>query len=258
MRVRWFVAALVAAPAFVWVSASAFGGGSSPDGSRSTLAAAFADPLSLLAKRSPGHRSPGALLSSKPQRAGLAAAAPPPTQRILGRVRERPAAIPPLEGGAPVAAGDLVPLGAIPAQPGFASGGAPGIGGVPGFGGEPGSPFPGLPGGPGGGGPAGPTLPGSPDVPIVPVVPVTPVVVVPVVPVSPLTPPTTDLPVTPTTPVVPTGPGGPVTLPPTVSPVPEPASWVMMLFGFFALGCSMRRAGVRRAGRGPGQEASIA
>lgn len=247
MRVRWGVAIAVGVQAVVWMSASAIGGDSGGGATR-TLASVMADPLSLLAKRSPGGRGPGAMLSSKPSRALTASAAPPPTQRVLSRVRDRPVGAPVIEGLPPIAAspaaGDTVPLVTL-AQPDFLPGG-----GSPLFGGLP----IGQPGGPGFGGGVSPTLPGAPGGgPVTPVVPITPVVppiipTEPTVPGTPVTPvvPTGPGPVTPPTvgPVVPVVPGGPVS-PPTLSPVPEPASWMIMLMGFFAVGWSIRRAGAR-------------
>lgn len=253
MKIRWGWAAVAVVPVLVWMSAAAMGGGADGGGSR-TLAAVVGDPLSFLAKRSPGGRGAGALLSTKPHRAAVGAAAAPPAQRVLGRVRERPPIIPPLEGVAPMAAApsDMGPLASI-AQPGVTPGGATPVFGGPPMG-EPGLPYT----GPDGGGPT-PTLPGTPEVPVVPVVPIVPgvpvlppvVPVVPVVPVEPVVPGgPPDRPVTPIPPVVPVIPGGPVS-PPTPSAVPEPASWVIMLVGFFTVGWSIRRSGARRLSHRP-------
>jgi len=100
--------------------------------------------------------------------------------------------------------------------------------------------FVGGPGGGGGGGgqPGGPGEPGNPGEP-----PVNPPVNPPVTP-PPVNPPVTEPPVKPPVdppPVTPPGPGGP---PPT-SAVPEPATWAMMIIGFFGLGGAIRSQRVR-------------
>jgi hypothetical protein len=174
-------------------------------GARGTLMAALTDPLSLFADRSPGGRGAGALLSTKPMKTAMAD--PGPEERVLAGVRDRD---PPADG-LPELPGLNDP--AFAAGPGVppAGGGAPGDpgGGSPSF--APFSSLPGL-GGPGfisgGGGPPGSGPPGS-------------------------GPPGSDPPGG-------VG-GGPPGLPPVLSAVPEPGTWAMLIFGFFAVGAAMRR-----------------
>lgn len=182
--------------------------------------AALQDPLALLARRSPGHRGPGALHLTK--------SAAGPHERVLAGVRQRDLApdlapapgapviidIAPDAVAAPIAApgggadtgpvnGSLMPALVTPvAFPGIA--GLPGPAAVnsAGPGAAPGGTTPGGPGSPGGPG----TSPGSPGGP----------------PGSPGTPPGS--------------PGGPSagTPPPTIT-VREPATWLLMILGLVVL-----------------------
>lgn len=191
-----------------------------------TLVAVLKDPMTLFAERSPGGRAEGALLPTKP-----------PRERVLSTIRERDPAgtLPGVED--PVVAG--VPEAGAPGGPapeervlsgereGLPGGGAPGGFGGPGgfapFGGAPGGLIPenfatappGGPGDPGVPGDPGPDGPGNP---------------IPGTPPGLLDPgPGPD------------GPGIPPGLPGGGSPVPEPATWAMMLLGFFAIGAAIRR-----------------
>ena len=173
--------------------------------------AALTDPLALFAKRSPGHRGPGALHLTK--------AAAGPHERVLASVRQRdlaPGLAP--APGAPVVI-DIAP-GAV-AAPGEAVGTGPVNGslmpalvtptpfpGVPvaaadnpgGFGAPPGGTTPGSPGGLG----APPGSPGGPGAP-------------------------------------PGSPGGPSTgTPPPTITVREPATWLVLILGL-AVFLMMRR-----------------
>ena len=174
----------------------------------SAIAAAIADPASILAARSPGGRAPGALSQSKLiqtkrryARSGVKRPAGP-TERVLGQARTRPTdalplgdAVDPLIGtpfAIPQGAfGDVAGDGPAPVGPGAVGfAGTPitgiGIGGGGGGGGV----------GGGGGGDGG------------------------------------------TTPVV-----------PPVSAVPEPSTWLMTIFGFFAAGIGLRRRRPASVGR---------
>ncbi len=109
---------------------------------------------------------------------------------------------------------------ALPPMFGFPfGGGGPGGGGFGGGGG----------GGGGGGNPGEPGGPGEPEPPIVP-----PTVIVP--PTEPPTEPPVIPPLTPEPPIVP--PTTPII--PPVSAVPEPATWAMLIIGFFGLGSAIR------------------
>lgn len=175
-----------------------------------TLVAVLKDPLSLFAERSPGGRAEGALIPVK--------------ERVLSTIRERDPAgtLPGVDD--PVVAG--VPEGAAPGGPApeerVLSGereGLPGGGGAPGGFGGPGG-FAPFGGGPGGliPEPLATTFPGTP-------------------PTGPGDgDPGTD---GPGFPPAPPPPG--IFDPPGVSPVPEPATWAMMLLGFFAIGAAIRR-----------------
>ncbi len=185
-------------------------------GARGALMAALTDPLSLFADRSPGGRGAGALLSTKPMKTAMAD--PGPEERVLAGVRDRD---PPVDG-LPELPGLNDPAFAA-APGGLPPGGGPGDPADPPAGGSPFSPFSSLPplGGPGfvsgGGGPPGSDPPGS-------------------------GPPGTDPPG-----VGPPG-GGPPGLPPVLSAVPEPGTWAMLIFGFFAVGAAMRRRVRMQAG----------
>lgn len=180
--------------------------------SMAAMAATLADPASLLDRRSPGERDPGAKFSTKQKHA--AAPAGKPHERVLAAVRD-PALLPPIglpDMGAPV----LPPLpvfAALPAGPlgaGFPIGGGVGPAGF----GAPGIGAP-IPWGGGGGGGSGGTPTPTP------------------------TPTSTPTP-TPTPTSTPT---------PPVSAVPEPASWAMLLMGFATAGAILRRTGRETARR---------
>ncbi|MFN3514933.1 MAG: hypothetical protein ACK41C_17940 [Phenylobacterium sp.] len=114
MKSRWGAAAVAGILAVASISAVAVGRSVEDEESGAPLTAMLRDPLALLAMRSPGERGPGALLNSKPPRAK---AEPAPVERVLSTVRERPAAIEPLEAAAPVieplpAVFDILPPGA--------------------------------------------------------------------------------------------------------------------------------------------------
>lgn len=179
--------------------------------SLTTLVAVLKDPLTLFAERSPGGRAEGALLPTKP-----------PRERVLSTIRERdptgtlPGVDDPVVAGVPETAG---PGGPAPEErvlsgerDGFPGGGGGAPGGFAPFGGAPGGLIPenfvtpgdpGTPGGPGDPGPGDPG-PGGPDNPGLPGPP-------------------------------------PGLLDPGGAPVPEPATWAMMLLGFFAIGTAIRR-----------------
>lgn len=181
---------------------------------KAVIVAALQDPLSLFAQRSPGERS-GALLPIKPQRTAAAG----PQERVLSTIRERE---PPI-GLGPVEDNPVFPSGAPPAEdvlPG--TGGDPGVfaGSPAGFGAPaPLAPFASRVGQPGPGG-GNPGAPGEPTPPLVE---------------DPGTPPG----------------GGPPVSGPSVSPVPEPATWAMLILGFFAVGVALRRR--ERTQTGPAQ-----
>lgn len=144
------------------------------------IAQAVSDPLSLLAQRSPGERTPGAKFASKPERAATsmpkAVAAPSPSEAPQAYLA-MPVIEPPLPDFPPfVPAGAIPPLGPSFLPASFGGGIPPWFGGT------------GVP-------PFGP----------------------------PLIPPT------------------PASEPPPPSPVPEPASWAMMILGFGIIGGALRR-----------------
>jgi hypothetical protein len=180
--------------------------------STTTLLAVLKDPLTLFAERSPGGRAEGALIPVK--------------ERVLSTIRERdptgalPGVDDPVVAGLPEAPGpggpapeERVLSGEREGLPGGGGGAPGGFGGAPGgFGGPGFAPGPGglipedfataPPGGPGPG-------PGIDD-PII------------------------DGP----------GPGAPPPpgiFDPGASPVPEPATWAMLILGFFAIGAALRR-----------------
>lgn len=180
------------------------------------IIAAIRDPLSLFSDRSPGERRPGVLLASK--KGG-------PQERVLSTVRDRPqtADIPPGTDGPIFTAGPPAfesSSGAPPADqftappafgPPFSSmpflyPGPPPSGEIPPGGPPPGGPPPGGP--PPGGPPPGGPPPGGPP---------------------PGGPPPGGPP-----------PGEPPGTPPI--PIPEPATWTMMLFGLFTAGLFARLA----------------
>ena len=183
--------------------------------SREKIIAALKDPLSLFGDRSPGERRPGALLASK--KGG-------PHERVLSTIQDRPQA-----GDVPPAADNPVFTAAPPLFE--SSSGAPPVGVTPASGPPfsgtpflfpgppPGAPPRGMPpegvppggtppeGTPPGGTPPGGTPPGGPP---------------------PGAPP----------------PGGPPETPPT--PVPEPATWTMVLLGLLTMGAARRLRAARR------------
>jgi hypothetical protein len=188
-----------------------------------TLVAVLKDPLTLFAERSPGGRAEGALLPVKP-----------PKERVLSTVRERdptgtlPGVDDPVVAGVPEAPDpaaipeERVLSGEREGLPGGGGGAPGGFGGPGGF-----APFGGAPGGlipenfatapPQGDGDPGP----GPDGPGNPI---------------PGTPPGLLDPGP-----GPDGPGIPPGLPGGSSPVPEPATWAMMILGFFCIGAAIRR-----------------
>jgi hypothetical protein len=146
--------------------------------------AAFADPASIFAERSPGSRGGGALLQTKPGRAPLKPEGP--HERVLPLVRERPpvsdlAEESPLLPPAPFASSELARY----APEGASTDALPGAG----------SAFPS-------------SILGAPT--------------------------GTDSPPA-QSPAPPTPPG-----------VPEPATWLTMIIGFFAIGAALRHPGARR------------
>jgi hypothetical protein len=164
------------------------------------IAAAIADPLSVLDARSPGARAPGALTSSKPLKAADV------QKRVLSNLNGTPGAATP-SAAAPLAQpvapadapGTIVPA-VVAAGPGEAAsiaplvvGGAPGAAILPGI-----AIAPGVVGGGGGGGAGG----GGGPVGTTPVTPGTPVTPVPA--------------------------------------IPEPETWLTLLLGFGAIGGAMR------------------
>ena len=177
----------------------------------SAVAAAIADPASILAARSPGARASGALTQTKltqtKRRYARSGVKRPggPTERVLGQSRTRPTAALPLGEavdplvGTPldippgafgvVGGGDAAPLG--PGVVAFGNTPVIGIGGGVGGGGG------GVGGGGGGGGGTTPT--------------------------NPVTPP--------------------------VSAVPEPSTWLMTIMGFAAAGIGLRRRRAANAHR---------
>ena len=199
--------------------------------STTTLVAMLKDPLTLFAERSPGGRAEGALLSTKP-----------PKERVLSTIRDRdpagtlPGVDDPVVAGVPEAAG---PAGPAPEERvlsgereglpggGGAPGGAPGGFGPGGFGG------PGFAPGPGGliPEPQAATFPGTPP-PGPGIGDDGPGVLNPIDDLDPTSrpPPGTNPPPDIFNPL----PGG-------GSPVPEPATWAMMLLGFFVIGAAIRR-----------------
>ncbi|WP_354297130.1 PEPxxWA-CTERM sorting domain-containing protein [Phenylobacterium koreense] len=153
--------------------------------------------------------------------------AKPAVQRLLDEVAgpETPVEAPPV-----TLASAEAPAGGFPI--GFPLGGGPG-----GF----------VSGGGGGGGGGNPGNPENPPPPTEPPVTPPPVEPPPVTP-PPVPPPPVLPPPTPPPPVEPPPVTPPVTPPPT-SAVPEPATWAMMIIGFFGLGSavrSQRRRGVLR------------
>jgi hypothetical protein len=209
------------------------------DVARGAVVSALADPLAVMAGRSPGTRSAGALTQTK---AGVrpvetAEAVPPfvPTERVLsgGRVPEAPTTFVdvPAIGGPfePAPPSDSFP-GLVPAGPGGAF--------LP----QPGS-FVGFPPPIGGGG----TVPPGDNGVVVP--PVDGGTVVPPVDGGTVVPPGGDTSVNPPIPPATNPPIPPVTVTepplPPISPVPEPASWAMLIIGFMAIGASLRRRGRR-------------
>jgi hypothetical protein len=182
-------ATLVAVPALVFATRGTV--------VETALAAAIADPASILSARSPGSRGAGALTQTKLKQTKLRQTkpryarsgvrrTPGPTERVLGQARTRPDGALPLGDAAdPILGLPLaVPAGAFS---GLGGDGTPATGpGTVAFGGVP---ITGIGGGGGGG------------------------IVVP--PTNPTQPP--------------------------VTAVPEPATWMMTILGFFAAGFGLRR-----------------
>ena len=184
--------------------------------STTTLLAVLKDPLTLFAERSPGGRAEGALLPTKP-----------PRERVLSTVRERdpsgtlPGVDDPVVAGVPEAAGpggpapeERVLSGEREGLPG-GGGGAPGSFGGPGFAPGPGGLIPEdfATAPPGGGTPGNPGIPGDPG----------------------------DPGVGPGDPGIPGAPPPGIFDPGGGAPVPEPATWAMLILGFFAIGAALRR-----------------
>lgn len=182
------------------------------------LAAAWHDPLAVLAGRSPGTRDAGVLVDSKSgSSTALAALGDPgsaPWERVLGPVRYRP--------DTPLADDFVNSLAPLPAlgdvlDPGLLNG--------------PNSAFPPLSGlpalsPPGGGFPSGPSGPRGPGL------------IYPADCCDTIDPGSPD-----------PGPGpGPGTPTDPVSPVPEPGTWLMFVLGMLAVGRALRER-VRRTGR---------
>lgn len=134
--------------------------------------------------------------------------------------------------GGPGSSGGGNPGSGFPAFPSYPIFGAGGGGG-------PGGTAPANPNSPGGttpGAPGTPDTPGSPGTPDTPGSPGTPDT-----PETPGTPGTPGNPGTPGTPDTPGNPGTPGTNPTNPGAVPEPASWLMLIAGFGAIGVSLRR-----------------
>ena len=217
---------------------------------KAAIVAALKDPLNLMAQRSPGERGAGTLLLTKPNRG--------PHERVLSGVRERPpaAGAPPGESALPgsgtegPAAGNAPPgSAASPEQifgaPSPASFQGPLGGGTPfGFfpptslvpGGPPASNTTGAPPAvlPDSSVPAAQQIPASPPGELPSLVADTPPAFMP----PGLTPPSDTLP----TDTLPAG--------PPATPIPEPATWLMLLLGLFAVFGSTRRL---RKPDGPGR-----
>lgn len=209
------------------------------------ITAAVKDVASMMQARSPGERASGSLTKSKLRQAATGDITDVPSARALAKTRTRLApAVPEEETAAAevVSTGPLVidspalaeafaspPVSGAPGAPLFAS--LPGSGGGGGGGGG----FIGIPGGGGGGGgaPGGGTPPDTGSAPPVGATPppdsaapppfvVPPIVVIPPISVAP--------------------PGEIIApLPSPVAAVPEPSTWMTMIFGFGAVGFSLRR-----------------
>lgn len=212
MRTQAMLVSPVAAGLFVAVVATPLVIG---EGGRAAFAAAVKDPLSLLTQRSPGERAPGAMHSTKGPRARVAgpikAGPVTPRERVLPAIRERAPEVPtPASAAAPEAGLPVVeaPIQVAEAPP--APFLAPPFFGpnvlIPGAGPNPGpgpGPGPGPQPDPGPGpGPGPEPDPGPGPGP---------------------------------------GPGPDPEVPPVVPVVPEPATWAMLLAGFFATGAALRR-----------------
>ena len=183
------------------------------------ILAALADPLAVLAARSPGSRGPGKLRMTKSRAA--------PYERVLSEVRERPVVIDlPPAAVAPVVAENAPEVASYPSVPPAES--ANNQSSESSFPTPVNSPF-GLPGAPvseSGGTDTPPGGPGSGDIP-------------PGGPGGIITPPGgTD---------TPGSPGGPDTPPPTIA-LPEPATWLSMILGLAVI-VTMRRREGRRTSR---------
>lgn len=156
--------------------------------------------------------------------------AKPAAQRLLDEIA----------GPEPV--GELAPT-QLAANEGAPALGAPGAGWPIGFGGPGGPGGGGFGGGGGGGGGGGQPPGGGGETPVPPVEPPVGPPVPPVgPPVPPVGPPVVPL-IPPGPPIPPVTPEPPVVTPPVIPPVsavPEPATWAMMIIGFFGLGAAIR------------------
>jgi hypothetical protein len=169
-----------------------------------------------------------ALMSPVPGAVG-----PETPQLLLAELAGPPVAAAEAEASAPE-----IPAAIAAAPPEFFPNIFGGPGGVPLPGGFPGVIGPGVPGGP-------PVTPVTPVTPPVGPVEVTPPLVTPPIDTT-VTPPVAPPVIGPPPPVVdtpPTTPSGPPVVPggPPVGGVPEPATWALMLVGFFGLGGALRR-----------------
>lgn len=205
--------------------------------------------LALVFSLAPRNERALFVIGDRPAPKAFAAVAPPPSPAAFNGLFDD-------AGGAPrrayqfrapgrrVGVGTQGPDGLTPSSPGLALPAEPSPDAGTGVGAAPG-PLASLgPSGPGGGGIPGAPLAGAGPQDFGPAAPggatsVTPVA--PTDPVTPITPVTPVDPVTPVTPVTPIDPVTPVTPVTPVAAVPEPATWAMMLVGFFGIGAMLRR-----------------
>jgi hypothetical protein len=209
------------------------------------IAEAFRAPLSLFADRSPGERSSGALLSTKPDRRAGAA----PHERVLAAVRDREA---PLD--VPAAADSSADSPAVGPEDLAAGNAAPGATSPDrAFNTSPFTAFPigfsGFPAGLPFGTPPATSPIGSGAAPADQAAGLPPATL-PLSPAAPDAPETT--PELPSTPSTPGAPSGPPTSPPPSGPgtitVPEPATWTIMLLGLLVIGATVRRRMRKQSG----------